>query len=378
MIEKIHEYSKKIYPKLISNLLLRDTEIFPLVIPKLKLKMNDSEWMIFFKSSAKDLEAHSKKFRSFGYTVYYHSSGKSKITHEIQITFETLDDFLKFIEKENDFHLKLNNFHLLTSFYPEYKQKIAKNRMLLSLNISDLHSIIEYTNFLQENPIFFQKNREIPLAGSTKFLEKNKRNFRNLWKTLNFKFPVSFGGFSPLIRFKLSQVNQTSIYNKNIQDISVPLSDFIEIEFPEKFIFIVENKTTYLNFPIIKDSIVLHSEGYFYRKLFHAKFLKEKIIYYFGDLDIDGLNILSGVRKLFPQTLSILMNKTIFMKYAEFSIPDKKKSYNLPPNLTTDEKELYLYLNSIERNRLEQEKIPFGEMEDWIAKSIQVNYYPNF
>ncbi len=376
MIEKIYEYSGKLYKSLISIFLLNNENIFPLEINKLRLRLNETEWMLFFQTTAKELEQYSKKNKSFGYSVKYQSSGKSKIVHEIRFIFETLDDYLKFINKENDYIIKLNNFNLLIKNYSNEKDLIAKNINLLSLKSSDLMLLIEYTNFLKENPNYIYNHREIPLNASTKFIEQNKRNFKILWKILKIKLPLPFNTFTPLIRFRLSETNQTFIYNKNIVDYSILLNDFIEIKFPEKYIFIIENKTTYLHFPAIKDSVIIHGEGYFYRKLIHAKFLNDKLIYYYGDLDIDGLNILSGVRRLFPGTKSILMNKEIFLKYNEFTLPNKKKIHNLPSSLTDTEKELFIYLNSIERNRLEQEKIPISEVENWIL-SIKFST-PNF
>jgi len=370
LIEKIHEYSEKLYKNLISSFLLNEIDIFPLEIKKLRLKLNETEWMLFFQTTAKLLELHSKKNKSFGYSVKYQSLGKSKIMHEIRIFFETLQDFLKFINKENDYNIKYHNFNLLITNYSEHKDLIANNLNLLSLKTSDLHLIIDYTNFIKENPNFIFNNREIPLSGSTKFIEQNKRNFKNLWKILKIKLSLPVSGFTPLIRFRLSDTNRSFIHNKNILDYSILLSDFIEIEFPEKYIFIIENKTTYLHFPVINNSIIIHGEGYFYRKLIHAKFLKDKIIYYYGDLDIDGLNILSGVRRLFFQTKSIFMTKEIFLKFNELTIPDKKKVHNLPSFLTNEEKDLFIYLNSVERNRLEQEKIPISEVEKWISLSI--------
>ena len=123
-----------------------------------------------------------------------------------------------------------------------------------------------------------------------------------------------------------------------------------------KNIFIVENKATVLSFPMMKESIVIFGSGYKVGILKDTKWLKNKEIYYWGDIDIDGFAILSQIRGYFPQIKSIFMDKKTFDKFKDFIVQYKQLNSKELKNLTYSEQNLY---NMIENKRLEQEKIPF-------------------
>ena len=85
--------------------------------------------------------------------------------------------------------------------------------------------------------------------------------------------------------------------------------------------------------------------------------MKKKRIFYWGDLDAHGFQILSEIRTHFNQVESFLMDRATFDKYFE---GDKGSETNVEKELclTREENEMFIFLK--ENNyRLEQEKIPF-------------------
>ena len=89
----------------------------------------------------------------------------------------------------------------------------------------------------------------------------------------------------------------------------------------------------------------------------NVEWLKSKKIYYWGDLDVQGFQILSEFRTQFKHIQSFLMDRCTFDKYFE---GDKGTMTNVEKELclTKEENAMYIYLK--ENNyRLEQEKIPY-------------------
>ena len=84
-----------------------------------------------------------------------------------------------------------------------------------------------------------------------------------------------------------------------------------------------------------------------------APWLADKEIYYWGDLDHDGFNILSNLRKVLPEMKihSFLMDKETLLAYV-----DPKMAWKL------------IHDNGW---RLEQERIPHEEVE-WAVESLLV------
>ena len=87
--------------------------------------------------------------------------------------------------------------------------------------------------------------------------------------------------------------------------------------------------------------------------------LKEKEIFYWGDIDVQGFEMLSAVRGIFSQTKSMLMDKTVFTTFTAHHATGPKSNINQLSYLNREEEDLYYYLKGLtQNNRLEQERIP--------------------
>jgi hypothetical protein len=119
-----------------------------------------------------------------------------------------------------------------------------------------------------------------------------------------------------------------------------------------------------LTFPVKRNSIVIWGHGFGVDIMKNVDWLKTKKIYYWGDLDTQGFQILSEFRFHFKQVQSFLMDRYTFDKYYE---GDKGTVTNVEKELclTAEEKDMFEYLKA-NNLRLEQEKVPF----DYITKSI--------
>lgn len=89
----------------------------------------------------------------------------------------------------------------------------------------------------------------------------------------------------------------------------------------------------------------------------NVEWLKTKRIYYWGDLDAQGFQILSEIRTSFEQVESFLMDRETFDKYNEGDM-GTKTNVEKELCLSQEEMEMFRYLKE-SNSRLEQEKIPF-------------------
>jgi hypothetical protein len=101
---------------------------------------------------------------------------------------------------------------------------------------------------------------------------------------------------------------------------------------------------------------VIFGSGFKVENLKNVKWLNSVEILYWGDIDIQGFEILSQMRGYFPQTKSFLMDDDTFNDFFENDNGTLSKVTTLL-NLTNIELNIY---EKLKKNnwRLEQEKIP--------------------
>jgi len=150
-----------------------------------------------------------------------------------------------------------------------------------------------------------------------------------------------------------------------LDDISIPHTQFDTLTLPCKRIFVLENHTNFSNIfnfltlPNLAESIAIFGEGFQIGLLKNAKWLSDKQIIYWGDIDAHGFQILSQIRGYFPQTRSCMMDFDTFNDFKELAISGVDTNVSELLHLTPEEHQLFTYLlENKERNRLEQEKIP--------------------
>ena len=124
----------------------------------------------------------------------------------------------------------------------------------------------------------------------------------------------------------------------------------------------------FLTLPELKNTIAIWGGGYAVKNLQHIEWLTDKSIYYWGDIDIQGFEILSMLRGYYEQTISLMMDEETFNKFNHYhGHGTASNTYGLN-HLTTNEHELYLRIHA-SNQRLEQEKIPQIYVNDFLRQS---------
>ena len=110
-------------------------------------------------------------------------------------------------------------------------------------------------------------------------------------------------------------------------------------------------------------AVAIFGSGYSVYNLKNVNWFTNLELLYWGDIDVQGFEILSQFRGYFPHTKSVLMDEQTFNKYFE---NDLGTSTNITTqlNLTDSENELYTILKA-NNWRLEQEKIPFDYVNQY-------------
>jgi hypothetical protein len=151
-------------------------------------------------------------------------------------------------------------------------------------------------------------------------------------------------------------------------ELKLPLACLAKLLVSDVDVFIVEGEVPLRTLPVSGRAIVLGGEGKAVTLLRDVAWLANLPITYCGDLDVEGFEILSSLRKYFPQIKSILMDSETL---SQGETVDGNRSTREPPALLS-ESERSVYLTCRDNNwRLEQEHIPFQYVQRVLASEQQ-------
>lgn len=103
-----------------------------------------------------------------------------------------------------------------------------------------------------------------------------------------------------------------------------------------------------------------------------APWLKNIEVAYWGDIDTWGLTLLANARRIRPDLKPLLMNRAIFDQYEESSaVAETVLAGTMPPEpLSPTERDLYRYLQTREKGRLEQEFLAAKEVAEAVLNGF--------
>ena len=376
--------------------IIDEKDFFPLLIPSAKGSVKDS--FAERKVEAENLYKNSKNAKGRGYTVETktiktHKQGMQTIIEKIY--FETEIDFIRFIGKEKETENFKKHLSIVKSRFLNLNAEDVQNNWLKK----HLRSLIaeaedDYWQNIFLCAIWFLNNphcnvylREIPVPVHTKFIEQNTSLIFSVYTALNKNKgtdKVSSNAdiykrwgvrtAEPFIRFRsLDKDIHLKILNEEFTsyEIQTPLSAFAKINFNSiEYIFIVENLMVYLTFPAFNKALCIFGSGFAAVNLKECKTLNEKKLYYFGDMDEHGFEILSNVRSIFPNIQSFCMDQKTYETFSIFAVKGENSHSKIEDlNLSEDELHLFKFLRENKTiGRLEQEKISQAFIKSRIEK----------
>ncbi len=340
-----------------------------------------------FEKEIQQIISQSKEKKGFGYSLEFQQvKTKSLGVQDLptSIFFDNEKDLLKYLGKEKEVELFKTNIATIIKAFPELKGWIIKSPIKVVNNRAEWGNILKVCGYFKQNPKPNLYIRELPVKVHTKFIERNQGIIKELLnilisehindeeKEFEKRFNLKFA--EPQIRFKVLDRAIAEKYFSGIDDIAIPVSQFETLNLPIKKVLVVENKTTLyttLALPKMNDTVAIFGSGYSVYTLKNVQWFTNLDLFYWGDIDAQGFEILSQFRGYFQQTKSVLMDSETFEKFFE---NDSGSQTNISTllNLTEGEQKLY---ETLKKNnwRLEQEKIPYDYVNLFFANEIQAS-----
>ncbi len=374
--EEIDRKAQKLYPEFLCAW-LDGEEFFPRNIPSNKtLDAKDHSGSAAILHRLRD---GSKEVRGYCYSIEWrerNSKAFGRNPFPERFYFETQDDYLKLIGKQAEFWAFTKAVERLREEFPELNPWIRANRRTLIDAASSIEGLLHVLRYFRENPRPNRFARELPIPVDTKFIERHEPILRD-WLDLvvtesvhshetHFarRYGLRYREQHVPIRFldpKL-QLDAGSTWS----ELSLPISALAAMPIRSPKIIIVENLVNLLTLPFGHWQLGLGALGRAASELRQVNWLHSATITYWGDLDVEGFEILSSLRAAFPHVQSWLMDEAALNQYRTLAATGTGRKPVPPPFLTLAERAAFD--RCVEENlRIEQERIPHLELINTIG-----------
>ena len=293
-----------------------------------------------------------------------------------EVWLDTFEEAVAFLGKKKEARM----YQELVEYTRENEPSLVlwlKKRPLKSLELFDAwQDLLRVVRWLRDNPRPEVFVRQVDIPGiDSKFIESNRATLSELFdETLPASqidhYCKGVGNFSPRygfrqkpvrVRFRILDERQALVSGVKFPDITLDGESFSALDLACENVFITENETNFLCFEELESSIVVFGSGYGFDVLGNAHWLKERRVFYWGDIDTHGFAILSSLREKLPRLESILMDRETLQRHQHLIGREESPSaVTLPSHLTPEETKLYLDLKANKFGdsvRLEQERI---------------------
>ncbi len=363
---------------------ITNNDLFPLSIKlKIPTKNEIMNNLLEAREWKTNLKKNEKSTKNFGYELIIHEFnyreiGKTELpTHAV---IPSLEDAVKLMKKESSIKLFNFNVNSLTNKWPmlidwiiKYPHKVIDK---IGQNLDKFESIVAW---FENNPDKYIYVREISIKRiDSKFIENNKTLIEELllYVLPEERIESDAKGFEEKFKLKRKpmmirfRVLDSSRIENQFSDITVSINEFKNWNPGYKKVFVTENEINFLSFPNVDNACIIFGKGYEVGIFSDIKWLKDKEVYYWGDIDTHGFNILSRARSHIPNIKSFLMTEDIFREHKEFWVTEEKQFTSVIQHLTPHENEMVEILqNNVLGNklRLEQERIRFDLVVEYLS-----------
>lgn len=310
--------------------------------------------------------------RGYGYTYHLAERGVAAKNREARLLeFATLDDYLQFVGKVEEFGVFRDRCRSLKVEFPRLEDWILKN-VLKVIELEPLWDrIVDVLKFFQANPMPDLFLRELQLPVDTKFIERNVKLLDSLLEIVLpddaivgdediFEKKYGLQWVEPLIRICFLDKGLQKDCGQNYGDFGLPVRTLAAAKWPVKRVLVIENLTTLVSLRNrgMTNVLGLHGHGYRVANFADLTWLNDCEVYYWGDIDVQGFEILSLFRSKFPHTRSVLMDRyTVDATSTDFHGTGKPSRWRSEPKLTDLEYQAWQWAREGWR-QIEQEHLP--------------------
>lgn len=369
-IDELKEKAVSRYESTLKQVLLGRNP-FPVLIPyKRPRRSGDPAEILRLKQL---LKSQAKETVGFGPTIKFEDAKTRRFGAAIlpgTISFDTLDDLTRYIGRTAETKRILQNAKIVNEKFPEMGTWTAAHLRLLSKGDTTVWlEIINFVNYFINHPKPWVYPRELSVGPHTKFLEQNHAAIIELLAQVshsslnetytNWQDHLGLRSSSELVEGRFLD---NTLAPHLPQHMLAPVKEWNRCALGEPaWVLITENRTTFLTLPALPGCLALLGKGYAVTRLARIELLHRTLVYYWGDIDQHGFEILASMRSHLPKTTSCLMDEQTHARCLD-KVGNEKVEPTLPgdfvaTNLTTEERELWQ--KCAERHlRLEQERVP--------------------
>lgn len=327
------------------------------------------------------LEEGSKTVTGAGYEVLYdevnhRQLGANRVPRAVVVPSEA--DALALIGKRRQAETFARLVERTRRGHPELLDWIARHPLDALGHADDWERVLAVVDWFQVHPRPGLYARQIDVPGvHTKFLEAHRGLLAELLDrslpapavdtqalgAQGFELRYGLRSKPTLLRFRVLD-RRCSL--QGLDDVSTPIAQFATLELPIRRVFITENEINGLAFPEAEASLVVFGLGYGIERLALVPWLRDRAVFYWGDLDTHGFAILDRLRAVLPGTRSFLMDRATLLAHRALWGQEPERHEKDLVALTPEESEVYddLRFDRLgDRVRLEQEHIGFAHVQ---------------
>ncbi len=360
---------------------LEGSDFFPRTIPADRTPSDDD--LVAAIKEINLLRQGSKEALGHGYTVAWREVNSRKLGRNRfpeRILFETQADFLRYVGKMQEFEIASAAVSQIRIEVPALESWLRSNPQKLIEAGPHVKGLLHVVRFFQEHPRPDLFARELPVPVDTKFIERHQALLQEFLDILlpssairadETQFELRYGlrYVEPHLYLRLLDPSLKEELGFPCSEFSLPLHTLAKLPVRHTTAIIVENKVNLLTLPPFPRSVGFGALGRAVTLLRHVPWLSDCDIWYWGDLDIEGFEILSSLRGLHPATRSILMDENTTKRWQHLATIGTGRQTEMPARLTESERAAFIRCR--EHNlRIEQERLPHGEivaaMKNWL------------
>lgn len=366
--DDIRRKAENLYGDFVRSWLAGDGLFFPRLIPSQRDPDPESAGAI---QSVRALRDGSKEVLGFGYTVEWREVNSRRFGRNLfpsRIVIETQDDFLRLTGRARDFGRLQDAVNAIRARHTALDGWIRSNIAALTDLAPDVSGLLEVVDVLQRAPRPGCFPRELPASVDTKFVERHEKVLRQ-WldqvlpphtiradeEHFERRYGLRYAEPHLLVRFLDPIVQQRMGFPCDV--LSLPLHTLGAWQINGLSVIIVENKVNLLTVPRGSYAIALGGLGNAISLLRYLPWLGVSDITYWGDLDVEGLAILSALRMVFPHARSVLMDDIAVAAWRHLAVPGTRRAQAVPPHLSQGERSAFMACAD-HNLRIEQERIP--------------------
>jgi len=320
-------------------------------------------------SAVESFQKYEKKADRPGWTIEWKAWKTRKLGNQLwpeSVTVETEEDLLFLLDKQEELSRFRSLVDQLLSWNPAIRPWLAEVPLRVLEHGVAWPAIRLVIDFFLRHDVSAYYIRSLPIPVHSKFIEQNELIIYSL---LSFLSPERFpktarrldeaAGLRQLpflypIRWLDKMLSQQ--YAAGLDILALPYLTLQKSNWIIPEVWIVENQTNLYLLPERKNALAVFVKGKALHNLQNMPFLRKAKIFYWGDLDEDGFEMLDSFRQYYPQTVSVLMDERTVVYHRQFIHPVPFRRNRTEMTLFPLEKAAYLLLWR-HQGRIEQEKL---------------------